>query len=150
MSFFSQKNIFTNACSMTLMLFIILGVIYILYARREGFLSSGNFPSIIDTGLLAPPYGDYKMFPKGPCAPGLSKQTYKNEWKLYPYTDMSSYAQVTNNKQYWSTPCNGTSTPPEVCGGLYQKKKIVRPAPVPPPPNYPQNAVRVNYYVSRI
>ena len=150
MKFFSMKKISSNACSITLIVLIILGVLYILYRRREGFLSPGAFPMALDSGLLSPPYGHYNMFPKGACSPGLSKATYKEEWKLYPYTGMSSYAQTTNNKQYWSTPCNGTSAPPEVCGGLYEKKQIVPPLAIkPPPPNLSPPAVRVNYYVSR-
>jgi len=148
MKFLSSKNISSNACCVTLMLLIILGVLYILYTRQEGFLSGGHFPESLRGGMLAPPNGNYKMFPKGPCAPGLSRETYQNEWKLYPYTDMSSYAQVTNNKRYWNTPSNGTSAPPEVSGKLYQKRKIIRPAPLKPPSNYPHGAARVNYYIA--
>ena len=148
MKLFSKKNIQANACSITLLALIILGVLYILYTRREGMLSSGLFPQSVEGGLLAPPNGAYNMYPKGACTPGLSNATYQTEWKLYPYTEQSSYAQVTNNKRYWSSPCNGTSAPAEICGGLYQKKKVVIPPLPKMPPLSPPNGVRVNYYVS--
>ena len=148
MTFFSKKKIQSNACCVTLLLLIILGVLYILYARYEGFLSGGAFPVSLDGGLLAPPNGKYNMQAKGRCSPGLSKETYKTEWKLYPYTPLSSYAQVTNNKRYWSIPTNGTSTPPEISGGLYRKKRIKRLSPLKPPQSSYIQDVRVNYYMA--
>ena len=95
---------------------------------------------------------NYKMQAKGRCSPGLSKETYTRlNGNLYPYTPLSSYAQVTNNKRYWSIPTNGTSTPPEISGKLYQKRikrssdhlqtpkslRIIHPG-----------EVRVNYYIA--
>ena len=149
MSIFSKKNIGLMLCSTTLMLLIILGVLYILYTRQEGFLSSGAYPSSVITGLLAPPYGNYPMVAKSRCTPGVSEATYEDEWKRYPYTPMSCYAQITNNKQYWTLPNNGTCSPAEICGGLYQKKKVIIPSPIlPPPANYPPYEVRVNYYIA--
>ena len=58
-------------------------------------------------------------------------------------------AYLVNNKEFWSNPNNGTSTPPDINGGLYGKKKVVYPSPVPMPPNNPTNGVRVNYYVAK-
>ena len=149
MKLFSKKNILSNACSITLMGLIILGVLYILVNRREGFKSSMPFPSTMETAILAPPNGDYPLIPKSRCKPGVSDESYSREWKEYPYTPMASYAQVTNNKQFWSNPNNGTSTPPDINGGLYGKKRVVYPSTTPMPPNNPPNSVRVNYYVAK-
>ena len=149
MKLFSMKNISSNTCSITLMGLIILGVLYILVNRKEGFMSEMPFPSTMETAMLAPPNGDYPLMPSGPCKPGVSDESYSREWKEYPYTPMASYAQITNNKEFWSNPNNGTSTPPDINGGLYGKKKVVYPSPVPMPPNNPTNGVRVNYYVAK-
>jgi len=129
--------------------FIILGVLYILSKRQEGFLSPMPFPSTMGNAILSPQNGYYPLIPKGKCKPGVSDESYSKEWKEYPYTPMASYAQVTNNKEYWSNPNNGTSTPPDINRGLYGKKKVVNPPPTPMPPNNPQRGVRVNYYVAR-
>ena len=144
-----MKNMLSNACSITLMGLIILGVLYILVNRREGFMSAMPFPSTMETAILAPPNGDSPLMPAGPCKPGESDESYSREWKEYPYTPMASYAQITNNKEFWSNPNNGTSTPPDINGGLYGKKKVIYPSPVPMPPNNPTNGVRVNYYVAK-
>ena len=39
---------------------------------------------------------------------------------LYPNLD----TRITNNKEYWRQPCNGTTLLPEMCGGLYTKIDI--------------------------
>ena len=97
---------------------IILGVLYILVNRKEGFMSEMPFPSTMETAILAPSNGDYPLMPSGPCKPGVSDESYSREWIEYPYTPMASYAQITNNKEFWSNPNNGTSTPPDINGGL--------------------------------
>ena len=144
-----MKFLSSNMCSITLIGLIILGVLYILSKRQEGFLSPMPFPSTMGNAILSPQNGYYPLIPKGKCKPGVSDESYSKEWKEYPYTPMASYAQVTNNKEYWSNPNNGTSTPPEINGGLYGTKKVVYPAPVPMPPNNPHIGVRVNYYVAQ-
>ena len=116
--------------------------------KTEGFTSGALYPASMSKTLLAPPFGNRPMMPKGPCAPGLSNETYSTEWKLYPKTPMSSYAQVTNNKEYWRQPCNGTTLLPEMCGGLYTKIDIKKPRMSSAPPISPRQGERVNYYVS--
>jgi len=113
---------------------ILLGILYLfINHNKESFLS----------GLLL---GD--PVSKGPCAPGLSDETYASQGKLMPRDELGSYCQTTNNKKEWATPCNGTTPLPELCGGLYKKRKIQRPPPISAPPLSPQTGVRVNFYVS--
>ena len=116
--------------------------------KRKHFFSPGDYPRSVDGGILSPPYGNYPQYPKGPCTPGVSDYTYKQAWKLQPPVPLGSYAQVTNNKQFWSSPCNGTSTPPEICGGLYKNKKIKKRSLIKCPPISPNKGVRVGFYVS--
>ena len=57
---------------------------------------------------------------------------------------IGSYEQKTNNVRYWPSPCNGTSAPADMCGGLYDKivaKKVCIP---PPPKKFCKT--RINYY----
>ena len=140
----------TNYCLYggVLFLLIILGTLTI----KESFVSGGDFqgvfPESVTKSLLAPPFGNYNMKQKGVCAPGLSNYTYEIASKLDAPSYGGSYCQVTNNKRYWGSPCNGTSIPAETCGGLYKRKKIIKPKALKAPPNSPQQGVRVNYYVS--
>ena len=123
MKFAFIKKLPCHPLNIALILLIILGTLYILLNHKEPFLTGGQFPSSVTKGILAPPNGDYTMKKKGVCTPGLSNYTYQDEWRLQPPQPIGSYAQVTNNKKNWSTPCNGTSIPPSICGGLYNKKK---------------------------
>ena len=128
---------------------IFLGlIIYILSKRKEGFIMGSPFPYSVTKGLLAPPFGDFTMKKRDTQGNRLSKSNYVSAWELYPQTPAGSYSQVTNNKQYWDTPCNGTTTPTEMCGGFYNKRKVKSHPPLPYPPLSPQTGVRVNYYVS--
>jgi hypothetical protein len=147
MSLFSIKSI--KECSgSVVILILILGILGSLYTTKETFISGALFPEAVSEAALSPPFGDRPMMPKGHCAPGLSNERYSTEWKLYPRTPMSSYAQVTNNKEYWQRPCNGTTLLPEMCGGLYSKIQIKKPKMSPAPAISPKRGTRVNYYVS--
>ena len=122
-------------------LLAILGIMVILNHKKEGFntLSYGLYPEKDATGLL---YPAYEMKNK----PGLSNLDIQKAYKLYPSYAVGSYAQVTNNKRYWSTPCNGLTTPPDMCGGLYEPKHCDHPPIVPPS----EHCNRVNYYCSKV
>jgi len=113
----------------------ILGILVILGGYKETFLSPGIYPESDTKGLL---FGDYKMKKN----PGLSDMSASTAWKLYPSYAVGSYEQTTNNKRYWPTPCNGWTTPSDMCGGLYQKKSFDIEAPKSPP----WGCLRVNYY----
>ena len=115
----------------------VLGIMCILMKYKEGFISSGIYPLSEDKGLL---YGEYKMKDQ----PGLSNYNASTAWSLYPSYAVGSYAQVTNNKKYWETPCNGYTIPADMCGGLY-KTKLHTDSTQPPPRSCCQ---RVNYYCS--
>ena len=114
----------------------VLGVLYIWSKRQEPFSGVGLYPESEDQGLLAPTYKMKKN-------PGLSNYSAENAWKLYPSYTVGSYKQITNNKRYWDSPCNGYSTPADMCGGLYEKKNITIPKKLPAPS---KNCLRVNYY----
>lgn len=119
-----------------IMLIIILGVIHILGRTTETFIGA-PYPQGVTKGLLV---DDYPMAPR----PGLSNYSYSNAWKLYPVWSVGSYAQQTNNMRYWNMPCNGWTTPADMCGGLYTEKKINVPDLKPPS----RCCNRVNYYCS--
>ena len=120
----------------------ILGILYILSGYKETFLSPGMYPISEDRGLL----DSWKM----QSHPGLSNFSYGNSYKLYPMTPEGSYAQVTNNKRYWSSPCNATSSPADMCGGMYVPRDPSIPA-QPCRPNLDCNqGSRVNFYCSNL
>ena len=118
----------------------LLGVVAILRGYKEAFipLQTGAYPDT-EEGLILD--GDYRMKKNA----GLSNFTYEEESTLYPVNQVGSYAQTTNNKEYWKIPCNGTAAPADFCGGLYDDKAIP-PKSVTPAPR--QSCLRVNYYCS--
>ena len=112
-----------------------LGIFLIYSKKREGFLSPGKFPTSETKGLLWPTYKMKKN-------PGLSNWEAQDAYKLYPTYSVGSYAQITNNKRYWDSPCDGWTTPADMCGGMYKKRSCQHP-PVKPPA---EHCRRVNYY----
>ena len=113
----------------------VLGIVFIVSNYKETFLSPGVYPVSDDKGLLI---GEYKMKKH----PGLSNYNASEAWQLYPSYAVGSYAQRTNNKKYWPSPCNGYTTPPDMCGGLYQIKNTTEHTQAPPR----SCCQRVNYY----
>ena len=117
----------------------ILGIFTILKNAKEGFSNLGIYPESVAKGLL---YPSYKMT-NNPT--GLSDLDMQKAYKLYPTYAVGSYTQITNNKRYWDSPCNGLTTPPDMCGGLYEKRHDEHPVTVPPN----KYCRRVNYFCSR-
>lgn len=109
-----------NMLQIALLLLGLLGICYVFCGYTEGFAnyalaSAGKYPCSVDTVLLHDTYST-----KTP--PGLAATTYAQSAKSESYTDMSSYAQVTNNVKTWETPDNGTCSTADFCGGVYDKK----------------------------
>ena len=138
----------TNEYCLKIVLFSlgILGIWIVLNRKTEGFTNItdgkfpislknefGLFPQSVQTALLYPGY-KMKNNPQLSCL--------NMEDKLYPTFAVGSYKQKTNNKKCWTTPCNGLTTPPDMCGGLYEKKQCKDE--LPPPPV--ENCRRVNYF----
>jgi len=123
---------------------LILGILSILGGYKEGFdtTRAACGQHLLSKPLLAPPFDDYEQT-DDKCA--LSNHTYSSALSLAAKSNLEDYSQVTNNKRYWSTPCNGSIMLPEMCGGLYKQKKIIAPALVSPPND---SNVRVNFYDS--
>ena len=116
---------------------LVLGVLYVYVGYKEGFsLKPSEFPCSVENPNL---FGDYPVKQN----PQLSTNSYQKNSQMDSYTEMSSYAQETNNVKNWTTPDNGNCSPAEFCGALYNKKifNLVT-------SSAPNDAagVRVNYY----
>lgn len=127
-----------------LFLAVVLSVIGSMWTNREGFstLTPGEYTNSVMNPLLYPDY------PKQKNRTGLSDYGSEQLWTYYPVFD-NSYKQYTNNVKYWYTPNNGQCSPADMCGGLYNNKKIDFPAP-PQVPSWDSEKIRVNYYDSKI
>jgi len=120
----------------TVLLILVLGILYIISGHKEGFLSSGIYPTSVDNPMMTNSVYPYKT------PGGLSNEKYSDQWKLSPIWAVGSYEQKTNNIKYWPQPCNGKATPADICGGLYEK--ITPTDHCTPAPQ--RNCLRVNYY----
>jgi len=115
----------------------ILAIALVLSGYKENFeLNPAKFPNKL---LLA---DMYNVKPD----PGLSSNDAHNQYLLNPNEFACGYNQASNNKKYWDTPCDGTAYPPNICGGLYEKKhftkkKVCRPG---------FNCRRVGFYCSKL
>lgn len=94
---------------------LIVGILAVLIIKmnREGFSNMLNYPSTYNTLLL----NSFKPAKKG----GYKIQNYNQQAKNVPKSEMSSYAQVTNNisPNLLSSPCNGNEPFPSMCSSLY-------------------------------
>ena len=131
----NKSGLFING---TIVCILILAILYITLDIKEGFISHGMYPQSVNNPLLQ---NVYPLKTPG----GLSPWNYTSQWKLFPTWSVGSYEQKTNNVKDWTQPCNGTAAPPDVCGGLYEKKNVKREC-WPAPPG--RNCRRVNYYCS--
>ena len=144
----------TNDTFMCVILFMIIGLLALLYALKlkqnqvgsllESFVGhdlakDNQYPDTEDKVLLD---GDYPTLNKK----GVSTNTVETIWQNYPIFQVGSYAQVTNNIRYPLNPDDGQCRPAEFCGALYgdktgqPKTNVV----LPPVPESP--FARVGYY----
>jgi hypothetical protein len=129
-------------------LFLILALLFGLIGSffytpvRENFISHllqpGTFPESVSKPIL---YGDYPL-QKGVL--GLSDLNSKSLSAFYPVFP-SSHLQRTNNVRYWATPNDGTCAPANMCGTLYDNKKIHIPK-FPRMVPFSSKQTRVNMY----
>ena len=136
-----MKMMKMNMFSMLLLLAGLVALFYVYCLSKEGFsnMSMGSFPTIIMEPLLQCFYPVKKE-------QALHMVNYGDIAKDQPRTEMSSYEQVTNNFKFWETPNNGTCTPAEFCGTIYDMKHIEK-----SDVSQPNDALgtRVNYYISQ-
>ena len=95
-----------------LLAFAVFAVLMI-FLKREGFSNMQNYPSTYNELLL-------KSF-KPAGKKGIDSTTYSQQAKNVPKSEMSSYAQVTNNisPNLMSSPCDGNEPFPSMCSSLY-------------------------------
>jgi hypothetical protein len=117
----------------------VLAIFSLYFNHRETFIPHGLYPKSVTTPLLS---GVYPLKVPGT----LSHYTYESQSELYPKWAVGNYKQETNNKKNWESPCNGTASPADMCGGLYKKTKVVEQECMPAPPA--SNCLRVNYFCS--
>jgi|TARA_B100001093_G_scaffold520387_1_gene615350 hypothetical protein len=98
-----------------LFLAAILAIGLVLSGYKENFdLMPSKIPSRL---LLADTYPVKSN-------PGLSDNSSSIQYLLRPDEFAGDYKSVTNNKKNWDSPCDGTSFPPTICGGLYGKRPV--------------------------
>ena len=129
-----------------IVLFIILVIIqfvpliseYIYGHLTESFSTLGKYPDVVTNPIL---YKDYNVKQN----PGLSKYSSSDIIRDYPIFPASSTQN--NNIEYWRNPDNGTCSPADFCGSIYENTEQT----IPPNPQQPTiGGVRVNFYDSSI
>jgi ABC-type multidrug transport system permease subunit len=101
---------------------LFLGLLLSLFVPRNMFesfttLLPGTFPGSLEGNELTPPFQQGDM--KDP------KNSVSDNWWHYPSYQVGSYAQITNNVRYPTSPDDGTCSPPEFCGSFYKPGSIV-------------------------
>jgi hypothetical protein len=129
-----MKSVILNSI---IVVILILGICTVIGGTKEMFVSGAEYPRSVESPIL-----DNSVYPYKKSI-GLSKESYKSQSSLYPKWAVGSYEQKTNNVRYHNTPCNGTASPAEFCGGIYDKKEIKKPN-IKAPEKYCK--YRVNYY----
>ena len=124
-------NFFINFILIILVVFLVMvfiGTVKVYHTEtfapnmnNNNKLEPGEFPISVTQPLL---YEDYEVKKNT----NVTKNSESTVWKEYPIYP-SSYKQETNNKEYWTSPDDGTCMPAEFCGTPYektkQKKKVV-------------------------
>lgn len=123
--------------SRQLQIILIIGLIIFLhgYQVRETFTTrdASEVPSKL---LLADWYPEHK-----PNAQ-ISAMGYGTQWVNYPI--FPAHSTDINNLRQWRKPNNGQCIEPDLCGNVYDDRKVQ----IPDQPEVPgfNNGIRVNYY----
>ena len=142
-------NFFINFILIILVVFLVMvfiGTVKVYHTEtfapnmnNNNKLEPGEFPISVTQPLL---YEDYEVKKNT----NVTKNSESTVWKEYPIYP-SSYKQETNNKEYWTSPDDGTCMPAEFCGTPYektkQKKKVVSKA-IP----IEANVTRINWWAA--
>ena len=142
-------NFFINFILIILVVFLVMvfiGTVKVYHTEtfapnmnNNNKLEPGEFPISVTQPLL---YEDYEVKKNT----NVTKNNESTVWKEYPIYP-SSYKQETNNKEYWTSPDDGTCMPAEFCGTPYektkQKKKVVSKA-IP----IEANVTRINWWAA--
>jgi len=92
----------------------ILAIGLVLSGYKENFeLMPDKFPNRL---LLADTYAVKQN-------PGLSNKG-DHQYLIDPVEFSGGFDQASNNVKLWETPCDGSTFPPRMCGGLYEKKTV--------------------------
>ena len=142
-------NFFINFILIILVVFLVMvfiGTVKVYHTEtfapnmnNNNKLEPGEFPISVTQPLL---YEDYEVKKNT----NVTKNSESTVWKEYPIYP-SSYKQETNNKEYWTSPDDGTCMPAEFCGTPYEKtkhkKKVVSEA-IP----IEANVTRINWWAA--
>jgi hypothetical protein len=142
-------NFFINFILIILVVFLVMvfiGTVKVYHTEtfapnmnNNNKFEPGEFPISVTQPLL---YEDYEVKKNT----NVTKNNESTVWREYPVYP-SSYKQETNNKEYWTSPDDGTCLPAEFCGTPYektqQKKKVVSKA-IP----VDANVTRINWWAA--
>jgi len=100
--------------------FILLAILVIILlrnmrAKRESFITFGDYPDTVDLPLLN---GVYPIKKDSKLSAGGRDKLYE----LYPV--YSSNSPDINNIKDWKTPDNGNCSPAELCNAIYDIKPV--------------------------
>ncbi len=116
---------------------IIVGLILMLYGygMREAFTTRDASP-VPSKLLLSDWYQENK-----PNAT-YSDEQYSTQWVNYPI--FPAHSTKINNLRQWRKPNDGQCIEPDMCGKVYQDRKVK----IPQQPKYPgfDNGTRINFY----
>jgi len=118
--------------------FIVLCIFALyMHSMREAFTLRDAGSVNVKTGLLLDDW-----YPVNKPTAEISDETMQTQYVNYPI--FPAHSMNINNLKQWRKPNNGQCSPPDLCGNVYDDRKVELPK-QPPIPGF-DNGVRVNYY----